>query len=318
MSKVLIVGATGQTAAYVAKELVDLGFRLTGTSRDKDRANLNNLCKVGIDISRIEIISLDPSDPRQVFSLLANTHYKYIINLAGQTSVGLSFHQPAQALDSISTACLNFIEAIKSLNLQTTYFNASSSECFGNTGNRPATEDTPFSPNSPYAVAKASAFHLTRLAREAYGIAAFSGILSNHESPLRGSQFVTSKIINRLRLIKNGSESELLLGNLKTTRDWGFAPDYAKAIVGMITSSVLDDFIIATGESYSLGEFIHAAAKELDIHEEFKIVQDMSLVRPLDVEVCRLNPSKIKKSIGWSSTTTFPSMVSKLVHGNLF
>lgn len=315
---VLLVGITGQTAAYVTKFLLELGFEVTGSSRDKARANLSNLQRVGVNTSKLCIISLDPADPRQVFCVLANSSYDIIINLAGQTSVGLSFDQPAQSLDSIITSCLNFIEAIKSLKLKAIYFNAASSECFGNTDDIPASEQTPFKPNSPYAVAKASPFHLTRLAREAYGIQAFSGILSNHESPLRGSQFDTARIINQLKLIKNGSESQLVLGNLKTTRDWGFAPDYAKAIVGMISSNVLEDVIIATGESHSLREFIHAAAKELDIHEDFKIVQDMSLVRPLDVEVCRLNPSKIKRLIGWSSTTTFPSMVSKLVHGDLF
>jgi len=314
----LIVGITGQTAAYVAKELVDKGFDISGTTRDKARANITNLSRVGVNLSQINLLSLDPADPRQVFSLLATNKYNCIINLAGQTSVGLSFSQPAQALDSISTSCLNFIEALKALRLKTVYFNAASSECFGNTGDIPANEDTPFRPNSPYAVAKASAFHITRLAREAYGIPAFSGILSNHESPLRGSQFVTAKIIDQLRLIKSRTESKLILGNLKTTRDWGFAPDYAKAIVSMLTSKVLEDVIIATGKSHSLGEFINVAAKELNIHEKFEIVQDMSLVRPLDVEVCRLNPLKISKLIGWSSSTTFHGMVSKLVHGDLF
>lgn len=141
--------------------------------------------------------------------------------LAGQTSVGLSFEQPAQALDSTSTSSLNSIEALKALMLNNTvYFNASSSECFGNTGVTPASEDTPFKLNSLYAVAKASAFHITRLAREAYGIHAFSGILSNHKSPLRGERFVTTKIIEQLRLIQNGSELQLILGNLKTARDW--------------------------------------------------------------------------------------------------
>lgn len=316
--KSLIIGITGQTAAYVAKELSNQGFDVCGTSRDKRRANLANLSKVGVNPDKLNLLSLDPADPRQVFSLLAANKYDCIINLAGQTSVGLSFDQPAQALDSISTSCLNFIEALKALRLNTVYFNAASSECFGNTGNIPANEDTPFWPNSPYAVAKASAFHITRLAREAYGLPAFSGILSNHESPLRDSQFVTAKIIDRLRLIKKGSESQLILGNLKTTRDWGFAPDYAKAIVNMLTSGVLEDVIIATGKSHSLGEFIDVAAKELDIQDEFEIVQDVSLVRPLDVEVCRLNPSKISKLIGWTSSTPFHGMVSKLVHGDLF
>jgi GDPmannose 4,6-dehydratase len=316
--QVLVIGVTGQTAAYVVKKLLSHGFAITGTTRDRNRCDLDKLFRIGVQPDCLNLISLDPADPRQVFSLLARNKYKYIINLAGQTSVRLSFSQPAHALDSISTSCLNFIEAIRALSLESTYFNASSSECFGNTGETAATEETPFQPNSPYAVAKASAFHLTRLAREAYGIPAFSGILSNHESPLRGKEFVTSKIFERLRAIKDGAESRLVLGNLKTTRDWGFAPDYARAIVQMLHSGLKEDVIIATGESQSLIDFIKAAAEALDIKDNIIIDQDQSLIRPLDVEVCNLNPSKINRLIGWSPSCTFKEMVAKLAHNKLF
>lgn len=316
--KSLIIGITGQTAAYVAKELVNQGCDVCGSSRDKRRANLANLSKVGVNPYKLNLFSLDPADPRQVFSLLAANKYDCIINLAGQTSVGLSFEQPAQALDSISTSCLNFIEALKALRLDTIYFNAASSECFGNTGDIPATEETPFRPNSPYAVAKTSAFHLTRLAREAYGVNAFSGILSNHESPLRGNEFVTSKIIQSLRGIKIGSEPRLVLGNLKTLRDWGFAPDYARAIVQMLSSGLKEDVIIATGASHSLLDFIDAAAEALDIRDKIIIDQDQSLIRPLDVEVCKLNPSKINRLIDWSPSCSFKEMVAKLAHNKYF
>lgn len=315
---VLIVGITGQTAAYVARELLSDGVQITGSTRDKNRSDLGKLVRIGVQPDCINLVSLDPADTRQVFSLLARHHYKYIINLAGQTSVGLSFSQPAHALDSISTSCLNFIEAIRALGLESTYFNASSSECFGNTGETAATEETPFQPNSPYAVAKASAYHLTRLAREAYGISAFSGILSNHESPLRGNEFVTSKVFERLRAIKEGAEPRLVLGNLKTTRDWGFAPDYARAIVQMLHSGLKEDVIIATGESHSLLDFINAATEALDIKGELLIDQDQSLIRPLDVEVSRLNPTKIKCLIGWSPSCSFKEMVAKLAHDKLF
>lgn len=314
----LIVGVTGQTAAYVAKELIERGFEVSGTTRNKARADFMSIAKVGVNPGQLNIFSLDPADPRQVFSILAANKYDYILNLAGQTSVSLSFEQPAQAFDSISNSCLNFIEALKVLGPNTKYFNASSSECFGNTGDARACEETPFRPNSPYAVAKASAFHITRLAREAYGIAAFSGILSNHESPLRSRQFVTARIIEQLRLIKSRRESRLVLGNLKTTRDWGFAPDYASAIIGMLTSDHLEDVIIATGESHSLSDFIDAAANELEIKDKFEIIQDLSLIRPLDIEICQLNPSRIKRLIGWEPSTNFNGMVAKLVQGRLF
>lgn len=314
----LVVGVTGQTAAYVVKNLLSHGFTVTGSTRDSNRCDLGKLTRIGIQPGCLNLVSLDPADPRQVFSLLAKNDYKYIINLAGQTSVGLSFSQPARALDSISTSCLNFIEAIRALSLKSTYFNASSSECFGNTGETAATEETPFQPNSPYAVAKASAFHLTRLAREAYGIPAFSGILSNHESPLRGKEFVTSKILERLKAIKAGAEPRLVLGNLKITRDWGFAPDYASAIVQMLQSGLSEDVIIATGESHSLFDFISAAVDALEIKVEILIDQDQSLIRPLDVEVSRLNPSKIKRLIGWGPSCSFNEMLAKLAHNKLF
>lgn len=315
---ILILGITGQTASYTAKILIDKGHSIIGTSRDKTQARLENLKKLEVNMDWASIISLDPSDARQVFSLLASSSFDAIINLAGQTSVSLSFEQPAQALDSISTSCLNFIEAIKALRLNTKYFNAASSECFGNTGNVPADEETPFRPNSPYAIAKSSSYQLTRLAREAYGLKAFSGIFSNHESPLRPPQFVTQKIIAGLRSIKNGESDHLVLGNLNTTRDWGFAPDYAQAVVKMVENDICEDYIIATGESHSLREFIDVAADLIGFDASVEVVQDSSLVRPLDVEVCRLSVDKINKDLGWKSSVGFNSLIEKLVNESLY
>jgi GDPmannose 4,6-dehydratase len=315
---VLIVGVTGQTGSYICSYLIRDGHFVTGSTRDKASANFGNLVRVGVALDELSLINLDPSDARQVFSLLASAKFDVIINLAGQTSVGLSFEQPAQALDSISTSCLNFIEALRSFGLETKYFNAASSECFGNTGVFTANEDTPFRPNSPYAVAKSSAYHLTRLGREAYGLKAFSGIFSNHESPLRPPQFVTQKIISGLRQIKNNQKTQLVLGNLNTTRDWGFAPEYAQAVVQMIESDLCEDYIIATGVSHSLGEFINVAAGLIGLDAGVEVIQDPSLVRPLDVEVCRLSVDKINKKLGWKSSVGFNLLIEKLVNESLY
>lgn len=205
--KIRLVGVNRQTAAYVSRILLERDFKVTGSSRDKDRANLSHLSRVGVNPTRIHIVSQDPAAPRQFSGISAKCNSDVIINLPGQTSLGLSFDQPAISLDSISTSCLNFIEAIKARSLNTIYCNAASSECFGNADNTPASEDTPFRPYSSYTVATSLAFHLTRLAREAYKMLAFSGVQSYHQSPLRGRQFVTAKFIEWLRLIKSGSES---------------------------------------------------------------------------------------------------------------
>jgi GDPmannose 4,6-dehydratase len=316
--KVLIIGISGQTAAYTTKILINNGHDITGSTRDKSQVRLRNLYRLNIDINNLNIISLDPADARQVFTLLASLRFDVIINLAGQTSVSLSFDQPAQALESISTSCLNFIEAIKAFNLNTKYFNAASSECFGNTGCTPADEDTPFRPNSPYAVAKSTAYQLTRLGREAYGLKVFSGIFSNHESPLRPAQFVTQKIITGLLDIKKAKSDHLVLGNLNTTRDWGFAPDYAEAVVKMVESDIYEDYVIATGESHSLREFIDVAANIIGLDSGVHVIQDPSLIRPLDVDVCRLSVDKINKNLGWKSSVGFNSLIEKLVHGFLY
>lgn len=311
---ILVVGITGQTGAYVTRLLLGSGHVITGTSRDKKHANLSNLARLGIKHGDIHLISLDPSDARQVFSLLASHKYDAIVNLAGQTSVGLSFEQPAQALDSIATSCLNFIEALRAFRLDTKYFNASSAECFGDTGSEIADESTPFRPNSPYAVAKTSAFYLTRLAREAYGLRAFSGILSNHESPLRGSEFVTSKIFRDLKRIKEGSLDKITLGNLNTVRDWGFAADYAVAIQMMVESDMSCDYIIATGCSHSLGEMVKCASKMIGINKEVVIDQSEELIRPLDIQVSRLSPQRIADDLGWRPLIDFESLIYKLAN----
>jgi len=314
----LITGITGQTAAYLAKILLSKGFIVIGATRDDSRPFPQGLNRLGICQSEIRCVSLDPSDPRQVYAIVATVRPDVIFNLAGQTSVALSFIQPAQAIESIAISCLNFLEAIRCLGLPTRYFNAGSSECFGNTGLLPADEKSAFHPTSPYSIAKITSIHLTSVARSAYGIYACSGILSNHESPLRPLRFVTQKIITGLREIKAGKSFKLTLGNLEVIRDWGWAPEYAEAIFQIAMADSPSDYIIATGESHSLSEFVHCACDLLGLDASRCVERSDVLARPLELIESRLDPSKIKKELGWNAETKFERIIEKLISDQLY
>tara|TARA_A100001388_G_scaffold273885_1_gene256496 strand:- start:278 stop:1231 length:954 start_codon:yes stop_codon:yes gene_type:complete len=316
--KVLIVGITGQTGSYLADNLQKKGYKIIGTSRDVSTKSWENLLKLNLDVNKIKLINLDPADARQVFTIMSSYKPDYVYNLAGQSSVNLSFIQPALAIDSIATSCLNFLEAIRCLNLKSRYFNAGSSECFGNTMNFIADENTKFNPLSPYAVAKCTSIYLTKIAREAYGMHACNGILSNHESSLRAEKFVTKKIIRGLKQIKNKELAYLELGNLETIRDWGFAPEYAEAIIRILEHDEPSDYLVATGKSYSLKDFVKFACELLDLDEKTSIKFNDNFSRPLDLYESRLNPKKIKTVLGWEAKTQFKDLISKLNKEQLF
>ena len=230
-----------------------------GTSRDSQMADITRLERLEI-ASDVELVSLAPNDFRSVLKVVSRFEPSEIYNLAGQTSVGLSFEQPVECMESISLASLNFLEVIRFLGGKIRFFSASSSECFGDISpkDEPANEGSPFKPRSPYAVAKASAFWQVASYREAYNIFACSGILANHESPLRPNRFVTQKIINGVINIKAGRAKSLQLGNLDVWRDWGWAPDYVKAMALMLKSDKPNDYIIASGTTQSLQDFVSA------------------------------------------------------------
>ena len=225
----LIAGVTGQDGAYLAHHLLNLGYRVVGTSRDAQMADTSRLERLNISTD-VEVLSLAPNDFRSVLKVVAGVKPDEIYNLAGQTSVGLSFEQPVECMESISVATLNLLEVIRFLGGGIRFFSAGSSECFGDTGQAPATEDTPMRPGSPYAVAKAAAYWQVATYREAYGMFACTGILANHESPLRPKRFVTQKIIEGVKAIKAGRQTTIQLGNLDIWRDWGWAPDYVRAM----------------------------------------------------------------------------------------
>jgi GDPmannose 4,6-dehydratase len=312
IKKALISGVSGQDGAYLAKLLLDKGYEVCGTSRDAQMSSFGNLHRLGIR-DRVKLESMALNDFRSVLQVLIKVEPDEIYNLAGQSSVGLSFEQPVETLDSIATGTLNLLEAIRFLKRPIRFYNAGSSECFGDIGDRAADETTPFRPRSPYAVAKATAFWEVANYREAYGIFACSGILFNHDSPLRPQRFVTQKIISAACRIARGSRETLHLGNTSIQRDWGWAPEYVDAMYRMLQHPQPDDYAIATGKSYSLEAFIAEAFAALDLDWREHVTADASLLRPTDLSISRGNPDKAKVQLGWQAQYHMPDIVKMMV-----
>ena len=312
MKKALICGISGQDGAYLAKFLLEKGYLVCGTSRDAQVSSFRNLLRLGIR-EQVKFESLVPTDFRSVLQVINKIKPDEIYNLAGQTSVGLSFEQPVETLESIATGTLNFLEAIRFTGAPIKFYNAGSSECFGDIGDRPADENTPFRPRSPYAVAKSAAFWQVANYREAYNIFACSGILFNHESPLRPQRFVTQKIIAAACRIAKGSQEKLYLGNISVKRDWGWAPEYVTAMYLMLQQEQPDDYVIATGASYSLEEFVAEAFYQVGLGWQDHVVTDASLLRPTDLAVSKGNPTKAKEQLGWQARYKMPDVVRMMV-----
>ena len=316
MKKALICGVSGQDGAYLAELLLKQGYTVCGTSRDAQISPFQNLVHLGIK-DQVKLESMSLTDFRSVLQVLTKIQPDEVYNLAGQTSVGLSFGQPVETLESIATGTLNLLEAIRFLGATIKLYNAGSSECFGDTGNVAAEENTAFRPRSPYAVAKSAAFWEVANYREAYGLFACSGILFNHESPLRPERFVTQKIIATACRIAQGSKEKLYLGNMSIQRDWGWAQEYVEAMYLMLQQSQPDDYVIATGESTSLEDFVAAAFLSLYLDWHDHVVVDSSLFRPTDLAVGRGNPSKAKKQLGWEARYKMADVVRMMVNQRL-
>ena len=312
MKKALICGISGQDGSYLAKLLLEKGYIVCGTSRDSQVSSFRNLLRLGIR-EKVKYESLVPTDFRSVLQVISKVQPDEIYNLAGQTSVGLSFEQPVETLESIATGTLNFLEAIRFIGAPIKFYNAGSSECFGDIGDRPADENTPFRPRSPYAVAKATAFWQVANYREAYNIFACSGILFNHESPLRPTRFVTQKIVAAAVAIAKGSQEKLRLGNISVKRDWGWAPEYVEAMYLMLQQDQPDDYVIATGKSYSLQEFVIEAFHSVGLNWQDYVITDNSLLRPTDLAVSKGNPNKAKEKLGWQAQYKMPDVVRMMV-----
>ena len=300
MKTALILGVSGQDGAYLSKFLLHKGYRVVGTSRDALMSTFSNLARLGIQ-DQIEFESVSIIDFRSVLQVVQKVEPDEIYNLTAQSSVGLSFDQPIETFESISTGTLNLLEVIRFMGKSIKLYNASSSECFGNTIDFPANESTPYRPRSPYAVAKAAAFWEVANYREAYDIFACSGILFNHESILRPRRFVTQKIIRTACQIARGSTEKLELGNIEIRRDWGWAPEYVEAMWLMLQHKNPDDFIIATGETNSLEDFIKTTFSILHLNWHDHVIHNPNLLRPLDILVSRANVSKAEKELGWKA-----------------
>jgi GDPmannose 4,6-dehydratase len=298
--KALIVGISGQDGAYLAQLLLEKGYEVYGTARDAQISNLGKLIRLGIH-DRVQTESMAPNDFRSVLQTIVKVKPDELYNLAGQSSVGLSFQQPVETLESISFATLNILEAVRFSDLPVKLYNAGSSECFGDTFGIAADENTPFRPRSPYAVAKAAAFWEVANYREAYGIFACSGILFNHESPLRPERFVTKKIVAAACRIAGGSDEILHLGNIAISRDWGWAPEYVEAMWRILQHDQPDDYVIATGETHTLEQFVSVAFMYVGLNWKEYVKIDPSLYRPTDINIGRGNPSKARAVLGWKA-----------------
>jgi GDPmannose 4,6-dehydratase len=316
MKRALICGVSGQDGAYLAHLLLGKGYEVIGTSRDAELNSFGNLERLGVR-GRVQLLSMAPADFRSVNQAVLKAEPDEIYNLSGQTSVGLSFLQPVETLDSISVATLNLLEAIRFSKKKMRFYNACSSECFGQTA-APATEETAFHPRSPYAVAKAAAFWETSIYREAYGLFACSGILYNHESPLRHVRFVTQKIITGAREIAAGRAKTLALGNLSIERDWGWAAEYVEAMWLMLQQEQPGDYVVATGEKHSLQAFVAEAFRVHKLDWREFVTADASLLRPADILSGCGNPAKAKQVLNWQAKYRMKDVVAKMSDAQLF
>jgi GDPmannose 4,6-dehydratase len=296
----LICGISGQDGGYLAEFLLKKNYEVWGTSRDAQGSSFSNLVKLGIK-DHVNLLSMLPEDFRSVLVALRKSQPDELYYLAGQSSVGLSFEEPAETIQSIALGTLNVLEACRMMDNDIRIYQAGSSECFGDTGGEAASEVTHFQPRSPYAVAKASAYWLVDNYREAYDLFACTGILFNHESPFRPARFVTQKVISTAKRIANGSGEKLVLGRLNISRDWGWAPEYVEAMWLMLQQDKPEDFVIATGELNSLEDFVETVFSELSLNWKEHVMQNEEFMRPTDLQISFGDPSKASKVLNWQA-----------------
>lgn len=316
MKRALICGISGQDGAYLAQLLLSKGYEVHGTSRDAQMSAFSNLRRLGV-LEKVRLVSMSLIDFRSVLQTLVNVDPDEVYNLAGQSSVGLSFQQPVETLESITIGTLNLLEAIRFTGKSIRFYNAGSAECFGENDGQPSNETTAFRPRSPYAVAKAAAFWEVSNYREAYGLFAASGILFNHESPLRPERFVTRKIVSAACRIAAGSQEKLNLGNQTIQRDWGWAPEYVEAMWLMLQQEQADDFVVATGETHSLETFTSSVFKFFQLNWQDHVVIDSTLFRPTDLVISKANPDKAMAKLGWKAKFSMPDLVRMMVEAEL-
>ena len=310
--KAIIFGVTGQDGPYLAELLLEKGYDVWGTSRDASKSNLINLKKLGID-KKINPVSVLNDDFQKLSSLINELLPDEIYYLAGQSSVGLSFAEPKETISSNVLGILNVLEVCRLISKKIRIYYAGSSECFGDTDGIAATEETNFHPQSPYAVSKTSAFWLVDNYRNAYDMFICYGILFNHESTFRSQRFVTQKIISTALRISEGSQEKLELGRLDISRDWGWAQEYVEAMWRMLQQGSAEDFIIATGETNSLEQFVGESFNQLGLDWKNHVVINQELIRPSEIIISKANPSKALKKLGWKANYKMADVVKMLL-----
>jgi GDPmannose 4,6-dehydratase len=309
MSRALIVGITGQDGSYLAELLLQKGYEVHGLVR---RASTNNRERLNNFSEKLVLHYGDLADSLSLTRALANSQPDEVYNLGAMSDVRVSFDDPEYAADVTGTGTIRLLEAIRGLGLNCRYYQASSSEMFGSSP-PPQSETTLFHPRSPYGCAKVFSYWATVNYREAYGMHASNGILFNHESPRRGENFVTQKIAKAAAMISRGQQEFLYLGNLEAKRDWGYAGDYVEAMYRMLQQPAPDDYVVATGEAYSVRWFLEEAFNYLNLDIEKHVRSDSTLFRPSEVEHLLGDPSKAKRQLGWEPKVGFSALVRMMV-----
>ena len=312
----LICGVGGQDGGYLAAHLLGLGYRVIGTSRDAQASRFESLVRLGIR-DNVAVESMSLVDFRSTMQVISRTRPDEIYNLAGQSSVSLSFDQPAETFESIVIGTLNVLESIRMLRAPIRLYNAGSSEMFGNTSDAPASEKAVLRPCSPYGIAKATAFWQVAQYRDAYGIAACTGILFNHESPLRPERFVTQKIVAAACRIVAGEQRTLSLGDLSVRRDWGWAPEYVVAMHKMLQGDAVEDYVIATGVTSSLEEFVAEVFAAVGLAWREHVESDPLLKRPSEIQCGRADVTRAVERLGWRARFTMRDVARMMVAARL-
>ncbi len=308
----LVTGITGQDGAYLAELLLSKGYRVVGGVRRSSIINVARLESLGIE-NDVELVPFDLSDHGNMRRVVEQFMPEEIYNLAAQSFVGVSFDQPVATSDVTGLGVIRLLEVVREACPEARYYQASSSEMFGKVQAVPQTEATPFWPRSPYAVAKLYGHWATVNYRESFDLHASSGILFNHESPLRGVEFVTRKVTLAAARIRHGLQDKLMLGNLDAKRDWGFAKEYVEAMWLMLQQDSPDDYVIATGETHSVKELVEASFEAVGLDWEEYVEIDPQFLRPAEVDLLIGDPTKAKQKLGWQPQTTFRELVELMV-----
>ena len=312
--RALITGITGQDGAYLARFLLGKGYEVHGMVRRASTGSFERLADIQ---QRLHLHQADLLDQLSLVTLLKTVQPQEVYNLAAQTFVPTSFVQPMLTAEFTALGVTRVLEAIRLVDPTIRFYQASSSEMFGRVREEPQTENTPFWPRSPYGVAKAYGHWITVNYRESYDMFAVSGILFNHESPLRGLEFVTRKVSDAVARIKLGVQDKLRMGNLDAQRDWGFAGDYVEAMWMMLSQPQPDDFVIATGVKHSVRELVEKAFAHVGLSWEDHVEIDPALLRPADVSTLRGDASKAHKQLGWRPRVSFDELVAMMVDADL-